>query len=177
MKNYSANRFLRSAEPEALGGGGSVAAPAETPAAAAAPAAEEAKPPGLLEQVRASLQSKGTLLADRSAALTRAELAEGQLEGAQAELTTLRAENATLKAERDEISALLSTAKAEKQEVDLATAVQVAGLGFDAAALPAAEVAPAETRAGLVAQIEKETDNNKRWELTERLEALNAESN
>ena len=188
--------LLFTAAPEALGGNGpsatvidfpaasaasAVAAPAvEAPAAAATPAAAapeapaaEAKPPGLLERISASIQSKGALLATGEAYRLRAETAEASLGTATAELTTLRAAHAALLKERGEIATLLDTAVAEKQEVDTAAASQVAALGFEPAALPAASAAPEETKAELLARLEKEPDNNKRYALAARINEMN----
>ncbi len=179
------NRFLRDAEPAALGGNGpsnviplAAAAPAAEaePAAptAAAPAAVET--PGFLASVLGSVQAKGKLVAERDAATQRAATAEAENATLRTQLTAANGELATLKQERATIQAALVTAQTEKQDLDIAAASQVAALGFDAAALPAAESAPPETIASLEAQIataKAAGDHAKVWSLAEKMEAIN----
>ena len=184
MKFTSSNRLLRSAEPEALGGNGPsnvIPLPAATAATEAPPAAateppsggkSEATPPTLLEQIRGSIQSKGALIADRDAALARAGLAERELLSTKAALAIATDELQTLRAERAEIAAALVTAAAEKQTVDAAAASQVAALGFDPAALPGANSEAEETKEQLVARLEKEPDNDKRYALAAKINAM-----
>ncbi len=189
MKNNFRNRFLFSADPEAaLGGTGpgaaavipfpaaaaapAVAAVAEAPAAAAPPAAAAVEP-SLLERVKASIQSKGTLLATADAATLRATTAEARADKAETALTAANGELATLRAERADIAAALVTAKAEKQDVDTAAASQVAALGFEPGKLPAAaSEAAEETKDQLVARLEKEPDNDKRFALAAKINAM-----
>lgn len=185
--NYS-NRLLRSAEPEALGGNGPAAPAANIiplpepalPSAAlaaepapAAPAAEATAEPTFLQSVLGTVQTKGKLVSERDAAIARATTAEASLTAAHAELATLRAENAAFKQERETIQAALIAAQAANQEVEVAAASQVAALGFEPAALPAATSAPEETKDQLIARLEKETDNNKRHALAARINAMN----
>lgn len=182
--------LLFTADPAVLGGNGPAGlATLEAPAAEAAPAvpAAEATPepapsapapvasaePSLLEKVTASIQSKGKLLADRDAATLRATTAEARADKAEAALTLANSELATLRKERSDIQAALVTAQAEKQEQDVAVAGEVAALGFEPAALPAASSAPEETKEQLVARLEKETDNDKRYALAARINAMN----
>lgn len=185
MKFNFSNRLLRSAEPEALGGNGTAPAAAatnivpiaETPPAAeseAVPAAEApVEPAGFLASVLGAVQSKGKLVIERDLALARAEKAETENLSLHSQISTLTTQLSTLQKERSEISAALTTAQAEKQEVDTAAASQVAALGFPAAELPAAGSSAVETRESLEAQLVNETDNNKRWELSAKLNAMN----
>ena len=175
--------LIYTSEPEALGGNGpfaavipfpaaAAAAPAEDAPATAAPAAES-EAPGFLQSVLGAVQSKGKLVADCAAATLRADAAEAELQTLRSQLTALNSQLSTLQTERQQIEAAMLTAQAEKQDLDTAAASQVAALGFDAAALPAASTdTPVDTRASLAAQIEKETDPKKLWALTEKFEAL-----
>ena len=187
MKNRAFNSFLRSAEPEALGGGSSVPAATAAPEIAAEtpveqPAAETpAKGSGILQRIEAGLSSKMTLLGERDAATARADHAEAALvteraalATAQGEITALRAQVATLTAERTQIEAMLNTARDNATTVELAAAVTVAGMGFDAAALPAAGEDKNSIEA-LEQALDKETDPKEICRLNEKLEARKAE--
>jgi len=173
--------LLFNAEPEALGGGAapasniialSAAPVAEAPAAAEPAVPVAAVEPSLLEKVKASIQSKGTLLATADAATLRAETAEAEVLTLRSQLSTLHSQLSTLQTERAGIEAALVTAKAENQAVDTAAASQVAALGFEAAALPAANSAPEPTKAELEAKLAEATDNNTRFDLAAQLNAL-----
>jgi len=168
--------FLRSAEPADLGGNGPSAVVLPVEEAPAAAVAEEtpaaAVEPTFLQRASAAFASKSAILAERDTFRTRAETAEAESLTLRAQVLDLGTQLAAVLAEREEISALLDTATAENQAVEAAAASQVAALGFEPAALPSASAAPEETRATLVAQIEKETDPKKLWALTERYEAL-----
>ncbi len=165
------NKFfaLFDAEPEALGGGA-------TPSSTAAPAAEAAaapEKPGFLQTVLANVQSKTALLTELESFKTRATAAESQVITLTAELATANQELATLRSEREQIQTALEATKAEVKDVDFKAAQKVASLGFDVESLPAPSAALPDTVESITAQLEKETDNNKRWELAQKLAALN----
>jgi chromosome segregation ATPase len=185
MKNRFAPLF--SATPDALGGNGA-AATGETATAAAplavvtaeaaagddapaapAVAAEAETKPGYLETIRASLQSKASLLSERDTFLTRATAAEAELKDAKASITTLTAERDTLRAEKAEIEKMVSELSTEKASVELAAAREVAAMGFDAAKLPAADSTVPETKESLEAAITTEKNAKKRHEMALRL--------
>lgn len=183
------NRFalLFSATPDALGGNGAAAtgetaaaplavvtaeaaAGEDAPAApAAAVAAEAETKPGYLDVIRASLQSKASLLGERDTYLARATAAESSLKDAQATITTLTGELTTLRAEKAEIEKMVGSLQSEKATVELAAAREVAAMGFDAAKLPAADSTVPETKESLEAAIATEKNAKKRHEMALRL--------
>jgi len=142
----------------------------ETPAAAAV---EQETKPGLLERISASLQTKTALLAEVATFRSRAEAAEEALATATVDLTAARERLAALEAERAQITAQLATVEAESATAELAAAKIVATIGFPAAELPAAESEPPETKEQLVAKLETEPDNNKRYALAAKINAMN----
>ncbi len=170
------NRFalLFSATPDALGGNGAAAsgetaaaplavvtaesAAGENAPAEPAAAAEAETKPGYLETIRASLQSKASLVSERDTYFARATAAEASLKDAQATITTLTAELTTLRAEKAEIEKMVGSLESEKATVELAAAREVAAMGFDAAKLPAPESGDGNSMEALEAQLEKETD-------------------
>ena len=135
------------------------------------PATETETKPGLLESIRANLQTKAALLSERDTYLARATAAEAQVADLTARLDAAESELQTLRSEREEIANTLETVQAEVTTVETAAAQQVASMGFDAAALPAAETEP-ETKETLLARLAAETDNNKRFALAEKINAL-----
>ena len=148
------------------------AAVEETTAAEVTPAAAEAKP-GFLDNVFAALQSKTVLLGEVSTFRTRAETAEADLATATADLTAARDELAALKAERAAIAARLASVEQETASAEEAAAKIVATIGFKAEELPAAEAEPPATKEQLVAQLETEKDNNKRYALAAQINSMN----
>jgi chromosome segregation ATPase len=184
------NRFLRSEAHEMGDGGGAApaaAAPAaETPAAAPpAPAAATAtaaaqREPTMLEKVQAALRDKGVILAENNGfkaeiAALKGDLAERDVSMAtlQARVVTLEAENTQLQADFLSIDAALKSTEARVVAVDTAAARQIAGMGFEASVLPAAETA-AETVEGLVAKMTATTDPQEKYKLAARINALDA---
>lgn len=184
------NRFalLFSATPDALGGNGA-AATGETAAAAplavvtaeaaagedapaapaAAVAAEAETKPGYLEAIRASLQSKASLVSERDTYFARATAAEASLKDAQATIATLTTERDALRAEKAEIVKMVGSLESDKATVELAAAREVAAMGFDAAKLPAADSTVPETKESLEAAIATEKNAKKRHEMALRL--------
>jgi chromosome segregation ATPase len=189
MKNRFAPLF--SATPDALGGNGAAAsgetanaaplavvtaeaaAGDDAPAAPAAAAEAETKP-GYLETIRASLQSKASLLSERDTFLARATAAEAQLKDAKDTITTLTAERDTLRSEKAEIEKMVSELSTEKATVELAAAREVAAMGFDAAKLPAPESGDGNSMEALEAQLEKETDPQQIVILARKIDARKA---
>lgn len=171
--------FTEAATDLASGGGAAVETQAaETPAAAApeAPAAPEqaaAPEPTFLQKVAAGLQSKGHLIAENATLLQRATTAESLLVKTSAELDAANARLSTLETERAEIQKLLTEAKAEKETVEQKAVAEIAAIGFAADKLPESAKA-GETREELEAQLAATpvTDNARRWELAEKLNAL-----
>lgn len=166
--------FLRSADPYSNGSGSThdpapLAALPDPPAAAA----ETETKPGLLENIRASLASKTTLLADVAAATSRADTAETALAAANTELTALRLQVKTLSDERAGIVKALDDAKAANTSTEEAAAGLVASMGFDAAALPASEPAGNSLEA-LEMKLGAETDPKEIVRLNQQLEARKA---
>lgn len=185
MKNCFA--LLFSATPDALGGNGA-AASGETAAAplavvtaeaaagddapaapAAAVAAEAETKPGYLETIRASLQSKASLLGERDTYFARATAAEAQVASQQVTINTLTAELTTLRAEKAQIEQMVGSLESEKATVELTAAREVAAMGFDAAKLPAADSTVPETKESLEAAIATEKNGKKRHEMALRL--------
>jgi hypothetical protein len=161
--------------PPAAPSNGPPAGGAETPPAAAAPAAAATAEPSFLQQVKAGLKDKGTLMQERDAANTRAQTAETALATANAELTTLRAENATLKAERAEIQAALTGEQGKTRSVEQAAATVVAQtMGVDPAALPA-QAKDGSGLEALYAKLEAATDPMEISRINSRINKLEAE--
>jgi chromosome segregation ATPase len=167
-------RILFSADPEALGGNGPALTVVEAPEASApveTPVAETGKP-GFLESIRASLQSKGTLVAELDtlrAQFTALKDSHGQL---LAEHRDLLDKHTALQSERAEIEKLLTEVKGEVTDVQTAAAVAVAAIGFDPSALPAASTSDPETKESLLAELAKETDSKKAYVLAAKINAL-----
>jgi len=169
------NRLLRSADPDATGSGSSIpAAPlAALPDPVAAVEAEVKPGAGFLASVLASVSSKATLVADRDTYQARAAAAEKDLDEAQTELFDLRAELKTLKDERIQIEKALTAATDANTTTEAAAAVIVAGLGFQASALPAAETI-GNSIEDLEAKLGAETDPKEIVRLNQQLEARKA---
>ena len=161
---------LFSATPEALGGGAAVSA--VIPAAAQEAEAPASEAPGFLQSIKASLQSKTVLLGEVEQFKSRALAAEQSLATAQADLTATRASLATLQQERAEIAQALAASQQSATTVEAAAATVVAGMGFAAAELPAAETTPIVTRASLEAELDKETDPQRIVILARQIDAL-----
>lgn len=189
------NRFalLFSATPDALGGNGAdasgetaaaaplavvtaeAAAGDDAPAApAAAVAAEAETKPGYLDVIRASLQSKASLVSDRDACFARATAAEAQVASQQVTINTLTAELTTLRAEKAQIEQMVGSLENEKATVELTAAREVAAMGFDAAKLPAPESGDGNSMEALEAQLEKETDPQQIVLLARKIDARKA---
>lgn len=177
MKQKHFPLFTEAATDLASGGGAAVEThAAETPAAAApeAPAApEQAAAPEMtfLQKVAAGLQSKGHLIAENATLLQRAEKAEQENLSLHSQLSALNSQLSTLTTERAEIQKLLTAAQAEKETVEQKAVAEVAAIGFAADKLPESAKA-GETREELEAQLAVEKDNNRRWDIAAKLNAL-----
>lgn len=154
----------------ASGGGASVETPA-APAAEAAPATAETPAPTFLQTVLAGLKDKGALAAENTSLLQRAEKADAEILTLQGQIVTLQSELNTLRGERQQIEGALKEAQTAKTTVEAAAAAEVATIGFPAAQLPESAKA-GETREELEAQLAAETDNNRRYALAEKINAL-----
>lgn len=161
------------------GGGAATEAPAETPAAAIetpaaaeVPAAETEKP-GFLQTVLATVKDKASLVSERDAYLARATAAENKIIDLTSRLAASEDSLTALQVERLAIEQALKDAKVETLTVEKKAAQIVAANGFEPEALPAAAAGEIETRESLEASLAKETDKTKRWEIAEKLNALN----
>ena len=175
------DRILFHADPEALGGNGAAAAEtvAEPAAAAsdgiepAAAAAEETQQAGgFLQNVLAAVSSKASLIAEREELSSRLSAAEQAVGTLTAELNEAREKVEALTQERAAIEQALNAARDQAAGEDEKAAVIVASLGYQGTEdLPAAAAEP-ETKEALLARLEAETDNDKRWELAQRINAM-----
>lgn len=158
------------------------AAVAEAPVAAAPPeaAAAPAREPTLLEKVSAAVRDKSVILAENSGLKQEILTYKGQITERDATIATLTArvqeletENGLLQADFTSIDAALKATEKQITTIDASAARQIAGMGFEAAALPAAEkqgesIEAMETRLG------QETDPQKIVALARQIDALKA---
>ena len=180
MKPNFARILFTAATELASGGGASVSTETAPEAAAAAEAAPEPAPapaaaepvsvtePTFLEKVSAGLKDKAALVNENIALKARAEKAESDNLALISRLDGLLAEITDLREERAKIAAALTTAETAAVTVEEAAAAQVAAIGFEAAALPDG-VKPGETKEELQAELDRTTDDKRRYELAARI--------
>ena len=186
MTRNAFNRFLRAEAAELQNDGGQGGAPAPAAQTETAPGKKEGetgktgetqaaapREPNLIEKAFAVAQSKGSLLAKANEAALRAEKAEGDLATVRAELTQVKTELATLKTERAEIEKALNASQAEATTVEQKAADIVASTGVPAVTLPSTAGGGTETEDELMAQMQAETDPQKRFKINQKINALN----
>jgi len=132
----------------------------------------------MLQQIRATMQDKGAILAERDQANARALQAETSLATAQQELAMLRAENQTLKTERAEIEKALAGEQAQNKDVERQVATTVATtMGVDPKALPKQEQDGGSTLDALNAKLEAATDPKEIFRINAQINAELAKQN
>jgi hypothetical protein len=191
MRYNPLNRFLFSEVQETGSGTAGAAAIIPFPAATAAPeepvaaappeaAAAPAREPTLLEKVSAAIRDKSTIIAENTQLKQDIATHQGLVTAHAGTIATLTArvqaletENGLLQADFNSIDAALKATEQKITTIDASAARQIAGMGFEAAALPAAEkqgesIEAMETRLG------QETDPQKMVALARQIDALKA---
>lgn len=138
----------------------------------------------LLQKVAAAAKDKGALVAERDAATERADAAEAELEKVRGELATAQARVSELEDEQQAIEAALTTAqgeaaaaKAEVKKVADEVTTTVAGIGFNAEALPPNQESQGATLEQAIDRMNACTDPIEKAELAREVKRLRAEAN
>lgn len=182
------NMFLRAPEAEKPGGGAAApekqAAP-ENGGADNQQAQPNAPPekqeggqqqPSIIQKVAAAMKDKGSLLAERDAAVTRAETAEAQVKTLQGQLATANAELGRLTKERADIEAALNGEQAKNTTVEKQAAAIVAReTGVDTAELPDRQQ-EGNAIAALYAQLDACTDPKEITRISRKIDAAEAKA-
>ena len=174
------NMFLRAPEVETPAGG--EAAPEQQAAPDTGAKSEQEKAnappakPGLLDQVKASLQDKGGLLARAESAEAKVKTLEGEIAQVRADLATVTGERDTARGELAEIGRAFEEAKAGAKTVERQAAAVVAkNLGVETQDLPERQQ-EGSTLEALRAKLEKATDEQEIFRISQQIDAEEAKA-